>query len=99
MTASLPPSPSTQALTTGALVVCFLIFILMYADLAQQSVLPMLTTVAAFAFVFGGYMQNVFENAAFIFQQHPFDVGDRIFLDDQNLLVSYIEFTRTTFDV
>lgn len=67
--ASLYHPKYVQAFTVAALAVCLLLFILFFADLAQTFVLPMLTTVAAFAFIFGSYAQNVFENAAFIFQQ------------------------------
>jgi hypothetical protein len=31
--------------------------------------------------------------------QHPYDVGDRVFIDEENLVVQSVEFSRTTFDV
>ena len=31
--------------------------------------------------------------------QHPYDVGDRVFIDGENLIVYQIEFSRTLFDV
>ena len=51
----------------------------------------------AFGFMFQKAGQTFFESLLFIFTVHAFDVGDRVVIDDTNLVVSRIEFFTTTF--
>ena len=38
-------------------------------------------------FIFGNSARTTFESLIFLFVVHPFDVGDRIFVDGQSMIV------------
>lgn len=50
-----------------------------------------------FRFMVGNSAKNLFEGVIFLFVTHPFDVGDRVFIDGQNLIVKELGILTTVF--
>lgn len=48
-----------------------------------------------FGFLFNSTAKSCFESLLFVFIQHPFDVGDRVLIDDENFVVDDIEIFTT----
>jgi small-conductance mechanosensitive channel len=45
-------------------------------------------------FIFGNSARSTFEALVFLFVVHPFDVGDRIFVDGQSMIVEvFVQFS------
>lgn len=61
------------------------------ADLVQYIIVPLLIFVLPICL-------NLFDAFVFIVYMHPYDIGDRILLDDDNLIVKKIGLTSTTFE-
>lgn len=45
----------------------------------------------------GNSAKNLFEGVIFLFVTHPYDVGDRVFIDGQNLIVKELGILTTVF--
>ena len=50
------------------------------------------TSVTQATFVFGNQLRNLFEAIVFLFVVHPYDVGDRVYIDNDNFLVCRASF-------
>lgn len=48
-----------------------------------------------FGFLFHSTAKSCFESILFVFIQHPFDVGDRVIIDDENFVIEDIEVFTT----
>lgn len=55
------------------------------------------TTILGLSFIFGQYIRMIFENTMFLFNSHPFDVGDMLFMDNDYLTVDEIQINFTIF--
>lgn len=53
--------------------------------------------VTGLGFAISSSAQRFLESLNFIFSTHPYDVGDRVFIDGQNLIVKEFGLTTTTF--
>lgn len=51
----------------------------------------------AATFIFGNSAKNMFEGIIFMFVTHPFDVGDRLLIDGNNLIVKELGILYTIF--
>ncbi|KAL7750093.1 hypothetical protein RI367_004608 [Sorochytrium milnesiophthora] len=58
---------------------------------------PLGSFLVALSFSFGSTARNMFESLVFIFSMHPYDVGDRVFIDGFNLVVTEIGILTTVF--
>ncbi|KAJ3302013.1 hypothetical protein HDV03_005489 [Kappamyces sp. JEL0829] len=52
-----------------------------------ESILPFTSLFLALSFIFGGALKNVFDCVIFVFNQHPFDAGDKIMLEGSTYIV------------
>lgn len=63
---------------------------------------PVLVTSMSFllaiTFMIGNSAKTVFEGIVFLFITHPYDVGDRVFIDGQNLFVKELGIMTTVFE-
>ncbi|KAJ2614230.1 hypothetical protein H4S08_001799 [Coemansia sp. RSA 1365] len=84
-------------LTAFALVVIVIIALMVFGLDALKSLATMGTMFVAWSFVFGGTFKNIFECIIFLFQVHPYDVGDTVFLNAENLTVYKIRLLSTVF--
>jgi hypothetical protein len=55
--------------------------------ISLTAVLPFTSILVLFSFVFGSAAGSTFNCIIFLFQHHPFDVGDKIMVDDKTYLV------------
>ncbi|OMJ17504.1 Mechanosensitive ion channel protein 10 [Smittium culicis] len=62
-----------------------------------KSVAPLATLIFALSFVFGNSCKNTFECFVFLFMSHPYDVGDHLKIDNNNLFVKKINLLNTIF--
>jgi hypothetical protein len=62
-----------------------------------NALLPFTSIFLALSFVFGGAARKTFESIIFIFVTHPYDAGDRIFLEGtQSFIVEELNILTTT---
>ncbi|KAG2491012.1 hypothetical protein HYH03_010684 [Edaphochlamys debaryana] len=55
------------------------------------------TTVLALTFIFGNAAKNAFESVLFLFFEHPYDVGDMVFFNNDSMRVKRISLLYTDF--
>ncbi|KAL7266283.1 hypothetical protein RUND412_011176, partial [Rhizina undulata] len=90
-----------SALDKILLFLVFIIVVLIFVIMQQRSIA---TTIAGFgtvlismSFVFGLSAQELLGSCIFLFVKHPYDVGDRVDVDDQHLIVDHISLLFTVF--
>lgn len=66
-------------------------------DYNISSIVSLVTLITGFTWVFSGIVMSVFTSIIFIFITHPFDVGDRIIVDDKELTVADISLLTSSF--
>lgn len=55
-------------------------------------------TIVACTLIFGETIKSIFAAIVFLFATHPYDVGDRVYMDQGNFFVRKIELLSTTFE-
>ncbi|MCO5566689.1 hypothetical protein L7F22_020367 [Adiantum nelumboides] len=65
------------------------VFVLIFGVETPKILVFFTSLVLPSVFMFGNSAKNVFESLIFLFVTHPFDVGDRIVVDGQTMLVEY----------
>ncbi|KAJ2826348.1 hypothetical protein IWW50_002401 [Coemansia erecta] len=82
----------------GFAVVAIIIIALMVFGLdALKSLATLGTLLLGWSFVFGGSMKNVLDCIIFLFQVHPYDVGDTVVIATESLTVSKLRLLSTVF--
>ena len=71
-----------QFFNSMVIVITIVVWLLLVGIASTNLVVFLSTQFLLAAFMFGNTCKNVFEAIVFIFVQHPFDVGDRIVVDD-----------------
>ncbi|KAG0167793.1 hypothetical protein DFQ28_002892 [Apophysomyces sp. BC1034] len=59
--------------------------------------MPLWSAFIAASFVFGSSAKDAFESIIFVFVTHPFDAGDRVFIQSENWIVHNVGLLVTTF--
>ncbi|KAA8899035.1 Mechanosensitive ion channel-domain-containing protein [Sphaerosporella brunnea] len=81
--------------------VAFVIMVLIFVVAQQSSVGTTLagagTVLISLSFVFAITAQEVLGSCIFLFVKHPYDVGDRVDIDDQKFTVEHISLLYTVF--
>ncbi|KAL1924302.1 uncharacterized protein VTP21DRAFT_7337 [Calcarisporiella thermophila] len=75
----------------------WLLLVLSSFDIALSGLLPVWSALLALSFVFGQTAKEWFESVIFVFVTHPFDAGDRIFLNGTHMVVKHIGLLTTLF--
>ncbi|KAJ3015866.1 hypothetical protein HKX48_004342, partial [Thoreauomyces humboldtii] len=65
--------------------------------ISLTAMLPFTSFILALSFVFGTAARTAFESLLFLFVTHPYDAGDRVMIDNQNLLVEEVGVLTTIF--
>ncbi|TPX61124.1 hypothetical protein SpCBS45565_g07327 [Spizellomyces sp. 'palustris'] len=65
--------------------------------ISLTAMLPFTSFILALSFVFGTAARTAFESLLFLFLTHPYDAGDRVVIDNQNLLVEEVGVLTTVF--
>ncbi|KAJ3320473.1 hypothetical protein HDV06_005296 [Boothiomyces sp. JEL0866] len=63
------------------------------------AIVPFSTILVGLSFMFGGTARVTFDSIIFIFAVHPYDVGDRVFIDGNNYVVEEFNILTTTFTI
>ena len=58
---------------------------------------PLWTTLTGLSFAFSGVLTEFVTSCSFVFGKQPYDVGDRVEIKDQDLLVASIQLNHTEF--
>ncbi|KAF8528910.1 Mechanosensitive ion channel-domain-containing protein [Hysterangium stoloniferum] len=80
-----------------AMIILFFISLSIFNVGIGSSLSSFYTIGIAASFIFKSSASNVFDAVMFIFVTHPFDTGDRVFVDDENLIVKKVGLFATMF--
>ncbi|KIJ70434.1 hypothetical protein HYDPIDRAFT_105154 [Hydnomerulius pinastri MD-312] len=86
-----------QILLLFALVILFFISLSVFGVNVTQSLTSVYSLGIALSFIFKNSASNVFDAIMFLFVTHPFDTGDRCFIDSENLVVKKMGLFATVF--
>ncbi|KAG1857229.1 Mechanosensitive ion channel-domain-containing protein [Suillus tomentosus] len=86
-----------QILLLFALGILFFISLSIFGVNVVQSLTSVYSLGLAASFVFKNSASNVFDAIMFLFVTHPFDTGDRCFIDNENLVVKRMDLFATVF--
>ncbi|KAJ2806825.1 hypothetical protein H4R21_000714 [Coemansia helicoidea] len=84
-------------LTAFSLIIIIIIALMVFGLDALKTLATLGTMFVAWSFVFGTTFKNIFECIIFLFQVHPYDVGDTVVVATENLTVSKIRLLSTVF--
>lgn len=84
-------------MTILCLFVLVVIALLVFGLDALKSLATMGTLFIGWSFVFGSTFKNVFECIVFLFQIHPYDVGDNVVINTERFVVHKIRLLSTVF--
>lgn len=84
-------------LLTVALIVMVLVFVSFVTTGAATVIAAGATSLLSLSFVFSVTAQEVLGSCVFLFVKHPFDVGDRVEINNQELFVEEISLLYTAF--
>ncbi|KAJ2713534.1 hypothetical protein H4R19_002199 [Coemansia spiralis] len=84
-------------MTTFALIIIIIIALMVFGLDALKTLATLGTMFVAWSFVFGATFKNIFECIIFLFQVHPYDVGDTVVVATESLTVSKIRLLSTVF--
>ncbi|KAJ2665753.1 hypothetical protein IW148_001512 [Coemansia sp. RSA 1199] len=80
-----------------ALVAIIIIALMVFGLDALKSLATLGTLLLGWSFVFGGSMKNVLDCIIFLFQVHPYDVGDTVVIATESLTVYKLRLLSTVF--
>ncbi|KAH7931366.1 hypothetical protein BV22DRAFT_1027599 [Leucogyrophana mollusca] len=86
-----------RLLLVFALVILFFISMSIFGVNVTQSLTSVYSLGIAASFIFKNSASNIFDAIMFLFVTHPFDTGDRCFIDDDNLIVKKMGLFATVF--
>ncbi|KAG2043217.1 Mechanosensitive ion channel-domain-containing protein [Suillus americanus] len=86
-----------QILLLVALIILFFISLSIFGVNVTQSLTSVYSLGLAASFIFKNSASNVFDAIMFLFVTHPFDTGDRCFIDNENLVVKKMNLFATVF--
>ncbi|KAI0704375.1 Mechanosensitive ion channel-domain-containing protein [Cytidiella melzeri] len=86
-----------QILLFFALAILFFISLSVFNVNVGESLTSVYTLGIGLSFIFKNAASNCFDAIMFLFVTHPFDTGDRCFIDDENLVVKKMGLFATVF--
>ncbi|EIN10820.1 hypothetical protein PUNSTDRAFT_65245 [Punctularia strigosozonata HHB-11173 SS5] len=86
-----------QIILFFALVILFFISLSVFGVNVGSSLTSVYTLGIGLSFIFKNSASNAFDAVMFLFVTHPFDTGDRCFIDDENLVVKKMGLFATVF--
>ncbi|KAF8558963.1 hypothetical protein OG21DRAFT_1503412 [Imleria badia] len=86
-----------QILLLFAFVILFFISLSVFGVNVTQSLTSVYSLGIAASFIFKNMASNMFDAITFLFVSHPFDTGDRCFIDTDNLIVKKMGLFATVF--
>ena len=86
-----------KVLLLFAFIIIFFISLSVFGVNYTSSLTSFFTVGIAASFIFKSTCQRVFDSIMFLFVTHPFDTGDRCFIDTENLVVKKMGLLATVF--
>ncbi|KAH9850078.1 Mechanosensitive ion channel-domain-containing protein [Lenzites betulinus] len=86
-----------QMLLVLAFIILFFISLSIFGVNIESSLTSLYTLGIGASFIFKNSASNAFDAIMFLFVTHPFDTGDRCFIDDENLVVKKMGLFATIF--
>ncbi|ORX96880.1 hypothetical protein K493DRAFT_216766 [Basidiobolus meristosporus CBS 931.73] len=80
-----------------AFIVLFIACCMLFDNSIVKTLIPLGSMFLALTFVFGSTAASLFKSIIFVFVTHPYDAGDRVFLDGDNLMVFKVGLLSTIF--
>lgn len=87
----------TILMTIFSLISVLVIFVIFGSNL-YNSLLPFGTFFLGLSFIFADSAKELFQSIIFLFAMHPYDAGDRVYIDKENLLVINVGLLGTKFN-
>jgi hypothetical protein len=84
-------------LLTIALIVCLFVFIAFLAPGFRATLTTSATALLSLSFVFATTAQEILGSCIFLFVKHPYDIGDRVDITSEQLMVEHIALLYTVF--
>jgi small-conductance mechanosensitive channel len=84
-------------LLTIALIVCLFVFIAFLAPGFRATLTTSATALLSLSFVFATTAQEILGSCIFLFVKHPYDIGDRVDITAEQLMVEHIALLYTVF--
>ncbi|ODQ65481.1 hypothetical protein NADFUDRAFT_47128 [Nadsonia fulvescens var. elongata DSM 6958] len=78
-------------------IVCILVFIGVLAPSVSSVLATLGTSILAFSFVFSTTAQEILASCVFLFVKHPLDVGDRVDISNNSMVVMELALLYTVF--
>ncbi|KAJ3273643.1 hypothetical protein HDV01_004252 [Terramyces sp. JEL0728] len=88
-----------NSLLYGFSIILSLLLSLPVFGIPITAIVPFSTILVGLSFMFGGTAKVTFDSIIFIFAVHPYDVGDRVFIDGNNYVVEEFNILTTTFTI
>ncbi|KAI9597835.1 Mechanosensitive ion channel-domain-containing protein [Syncephalis fuscata] len=84
------------------LVLALIIYVFMVLNIVSgknvaTTVLPFGSLLVALSFIFGQSAKNTFDSIIFVFVTHPYDTGDLVYVDTNQMVVTNVGLLTTTF--
>ncbi|KAG8963319.1 hypothetical protein FRC03_003149 [Tulasnella sp. 419] len=86
-----------RIMLVAAMIILFFISLSVFGVSIGSSLSSIYTVFIAASFIFKSAASNAFDSIMFLFVTHPFDTGDRCFIDNENLVVRKMGLFATTF--
>ncbi|KAH7916809.1 Mechanosensitive ion channel-domain-containing protein [Hygrophoropsis aurantiaca] len=86
-----------RLLLVFALIILFFVSMSIFGVNVTQSLTSVYSLGIAASFIFKNSASNIFDAIMFLFVTHPFDTGDRCFIDAENLIVKKMGLFATVF--
>lgn len=84
-------------LLTIALIICLFVFIAFLAPGFRATLTTSATALLSLSFVFATTAQEILGSCIFLFVKHPYDIGDRVDITSEQLMVEHIALLYTVF--
>ena len=86
-----------KLMTALTLVIMFFVCLAIFGVDVQAFVISFSAIIVAYSFLFGSALSALFQSALFLFVVHPFDIGDRVFINGNSLIVHEVSYISTVF--
>jgi hypothetical protein len=75
---------------------CFMVYLYILFSIALGQIWIFISTIVlGLSFIFGQYISTTLENTMFLFNSHPFDVGDMLYVENDFLMVDEMQMNFT----
>ncbi|RKP09703.1 Mechanosensitive ion channel-domain-containing protein [Thamnocephalis sphaerospora] len=84
-------------LTIALVIYVFMVMSIVSSTDVSKTVVPFGSLLVTLSFIFGQSAKNTFDSIIFVFVTHPYDTGDMVYIDNNQLVVENVGLLTTTF--